>query len=98
MQWATASCLILSVLLSSPTIQAAEQGKVRFCFICEIEEPVPVDSFCQSYRPLIQKSGDGEELRKMRDDIRRRSDANDTFYRCRCKGWKNPICETTKPK
>lgn len=84
--------MILSVVLSG-LATPADAGRIQFCFLfCGVEVDV-VDSFCKTYEPVIQGTGEGKIIGRTGPVIRRRIDRNEALYRCKCEKWDDPICD-----
>lgn len=47
--------------------------------------PVPVDSFCQVYQPVVQQKGDGASVTAAAPGPKRRILANELTYRDQCR-------------
>lgn len=79
-------------LLAVP--QPARADRIKFCFLfCEVETTAPIDSFCQSYQPVMRSPADAAVVKGARGQVQNRVVKNDVFYRCACTGWTDPICK-----
>lgn len=76
--------------------ERAKAQKVKLCIlfcITEQEEQVSVDGFCVRYSKVIQNERDAASFKAIpRSSARDRLSANEVNYRCKCEGWKDPIC------
>ena len=90
MRW-TRRALTISLTLLALTSQSQAE-KVKWCFLCEIQETAPVETFCALYSRQILNSSDSVSVKALPLDLQRRLVKNDTIYRCKCQKWQNPIC------
>lgn len=79
-------------------ILAATPASSRVCILICIddEKPAVADSLCQAYERVIRAPTDSAEVNKMARGPKSRVARNDALYRCKCEGWKNPICDGLK--
>jgi hypothetical protein len=59
-------------------------------FQCEVPKPAVVDSYCTSYERVIRQPSESAISAPL--SVKQRIATNDIVYRCKCKGWKSPLC------
>lgn len=77
-------------------------GMVCFIFCFGFTEPAaltpPVDSFCRMYEQQILTKADATATKALSPSAQRRVQGNDLVYLCRCKGFKDPLCQTVQQR
>jgi len=66
-----------------------------FCF-GTVTEPSPsiiADSFCEVYERQIITKTDAQSVKLLPPDVQKRVQGNEVLYLCRCKGWKDKVCQ-----
>jgi hypothetical protein len=65
---------------------------VCFGVLHPTEPPVTVDTFCQSYQPVVMTKAELDQVLRLDRKLRDRIQGNDLDYLCRCKGWQDKAC------
>lgn len=60
---------------------------------CDSHSQSPVSSdFCVTYQKIIQSPLGSVEVKKLATGEKKRVEANEILYRCKCEGWQSPLC------
>jgi len=70
----------------------ADAQRVRWCFLCEIEQPAAVDTLCILQERMLLSPADSAAVKTLPQALRRRIVGNETRWRCRCRQWRHPVC------
>jgi len=57
--------------------------------------PIPIDTYCQTYRRIVLNKQELEDVLKMPRNLRNRIQGNDLDYLCRCQNPKNAMCSSS---
>lgn len=81
-------------ILAALTISAipADAQRVRFCFLCEIEDVPALDTLCAMQGRMILSPADSAAVKALPTELQRRIVKNETVWRCKCQKWNSPVC------